>query len=111
MDRISNVTCTDVQADEIWGFIGKNEKNKGPEEPHADEIGDSYTWVAMERNTKLVLAFVVGRRTVKNAMELMAKVRRATSPDTRFQLTTTDCKPTLPQLMNTCLTVATMLSS
>jgi IS1 family transposase len=35
-----------------------------------------------------VLAFVVGRRTLENAMDLALKVRRATSKNTRFQLTT-----------------------
>jgi hypothetical protein len=48
MDRIiRNVPATDVQADEIWGFIGKKEKNKGPEEANDDTLGDCYTWVAM----------------------------------------------------------------
>ncbi len=85
---IRNVPAEDVQADEIWGFIAKKEGHKGPEEAHNDEIGDCYTWVAIERNMKLVLAFVVGRRTGRNAFELMRKVRRATSRDCRFQLTT-----------------------
>lgn len=63
-------------------------KKKGPEYAHHDTIGDCYTWVAIERHTKLVLAFVVGRRTSANAMDLMRKVRRATSPAVRFQLST-----------------------
>ncbi len=87
MDRIANVKCREVQADEIWGFIACKEKNKPEDEAEDSERGDCYTWVAMERYSKLVLAFVVGRRTLPNAMELMSKVRRATSP-ARFQLTT-----------------------
>lgn len=87
MDRIvRNVPATDVQADEIWGFIGCKEKNK--EKDEESDRGDCYTWVAIDREFKLVLAFVVGRRTGENAMELMRKVRSATSPDVRFQLTT-----------------------
>lgn len=70
------------------GFIGKKEKNKAPDEQGNDELGDCYAWVAIERNTKLVLAFVVGRRTAENAQELTRKLRYATSPDVRFQLTT-----------------------
>jgi IS1 family transposase len=89
IDRIiRNVPATDVQADEIWGFIGKKEKNKGPEEANDDTLGDCYTWVAMDRKTKLVLAFVVGRRTADCAMLLMGRLRLATNPNTRFQLTT-----------------------
>lgn len=85
---IQNVPSRNVQADEIWSFIGKKEKNKGPEEAHEDSLGDCYTWVAIDRYTKLVLCFVVGRRTQACAMDLMMQLRRATDPNTRFQLTT-----------------------
>jgi hypothetical protein len=44
----------------------------------------------------LTLAFTVGRRTGENAMDLMRKVRRATSPKTRFQLTTDGLQAYLP---------------
>jgi transposase-like protein/IS1 family transposase len=88
MDRvIRNVPATDVQMDECWNFIFCKEKNKGPEDAHNDEIGDCYNWVAIDRKTKVVLAFVVGRRTLDNARELCRKLRRATSSNTRFLLT------------------------
>jgi IS1 family transposase/transposase-like protein len=107
MDRlIQNVPATDVQADEMWNFIGKKESHKGPEEAHNDEIGDCYNWVAMDRKTKLVLAFVVGRRTAQSAMDLMRKLRRATSAATRFQLTTDGLQAYIPavdeMLMDRC---------
>jgi transposase-like protein/IS1 family transposase len=85
---IQNLPVEDVQADECWNFIAKKEAHKGPEEAHNDSIGDCYSWIAIERNTKLVLAFSVGRRTLAHAMDLMLKLRRATSPDRRFQLIT-----------------------
>jgi transposase-like protein/IS1 family transposase len=88
MDSLHNVPVTDIQMDECWNFVYCKEKNKGPEDAHNDEIGDCYNWVAIDRPTKLVLAFVVGRRTSANAMELCRKVRNASSPDVRFQLTT-----------------------
>jgi transposase-like protein/IS1 family transposase len=86
-DRIQNVRAVDVAADECWSFIAKKEKNKGPEEAHDDTIGDCYVWIALETNTKLVLSYSVGRRTLAHAMDLMLKLRRATSED-RFQLST-----------------------
>ena len=88
MDSLHNIPVTDVQADGCWNFIYCKEKNKGPDQADNVGIGDCYNWVAMDRPTKLVLAFVCGRRTGENAMALMQKVRRATSPDVRFQLTT-----------------------
>ena len=93
---IRNVPVTDVQADEIWGFIQKKEGHKRPDEYQNDEIGDCYCWVAMDRPTKLILAFSVGRRNLENAFDLMAKVRRASSKNTRFQLTTDGLKAYLP---------------
>jgi transposase-like protein/IS1 family transposase len=106
MDSLHDIPVTDVQADECWNFIYCKEKNKGPEDAHNDEIGDCYNWVAIDRPTKLVLAFVCGRRTAANAMELMRKVRRATSPAIRFQLTTDGLQSYIPAvdefLMDRC---------
>jgi IS1 family transposase len=46
----------------------------------------------MDRRTKLVLAHVVGRRSMKNVFALIQKLREATSPARRFQLTTDGLK-------------------
>lgn len=87
MDRvIQDVPVSDVQADEIWSFVGKKEKQKTDKDD--DILGDSYCWVAIEARTKLVLAYVVGKRTAKDAVEFTRKLRRATSAKKRFQLTT-----------------------
>ena len=97
MDRmIQNVPVADVEVDETWNFVFKKEGHKWPEEATDNTIGDCWVWVAMEANTKLTLAFVVGRRTLKNAMELMLKLRRATSPKSRFQLSTDGYNAYLP---------------
>jgi transposase-like protein/IS1 family transposase len=89
MDRlIRDVPATEVQCDEIWGYVAKKEGHKRPDEFENETIGDAWTWVALECRTKLVLAFAVGRRSLDKAFELTFKLRRATSPDVRFQLTT-----------------------
>jgi transposase-like protein len=65
MDRlIRDVPATEVQTDEIWGYIAKKEGHKRPDEYQDETVGDVWTWVAIERNTKMVLAFAVGRRTL-----------------------------------------------
>lgn len=91
---IQDVPVRDVQADEIWSFIGKKEKCK--EFDDDETLGDSYTWVAIEARTKLVLAFVVGKRTSKDAIEFTRKLRRATSAKQRFQLTTDGLQAYIP---------------
>ncbi len=95
MDPLRNVSVSDVQCDEIWGFVQKKEGHKLPEEYDNDFIGDAYCWVALERETKMVLAFTLGRRTLDKAFDLMGKIRRVTS-DARFQLTTDGLKAYLP---------------
>ncbi|HWB83881.1 MAG TPA: IS1 family transposase [Bryobacteraceae bacterium] len=96
MNAIRNVRAKDIQGDEIWGYVGKKERNKQPGEYEDDSLGDAWTWVAIERYSKLVVAFTVGRRSVDKAFELMFKVRRATSPESRFQLTTDGLKAYVP---------------
>jgi hypothetical protein len=58
-----NVPVADVQCDEIWGYVFKKEAHKTPLVAHNKGIGDAYCFVAIERNTKLVLNFTLGRAT------------------------------------------------
>lgn len=84
---VVNVTVKDVECDEIWGFVQKKEANKTPAEAHDDSKGDAYCFVAMERNTKLVLNFALGRRTTATTDAFIEGVRAATAPQ-RFQIST-----------------------
>lgn len=63
---LRNLTCKQIQCDEIWAFCGMREKNV-PEE-HKGELGyDVYTWTALDRDTKLIASFLVGRRDYEYA--------------------------------------------
>lgn len=84
--KIEHLRVDDVEADEIWGFVGKKEGHKQPGEESA-QIGDAYCFVAMERSTKLVLAYHLGKRSRVSTDVFIEKLRYATS-DHRFQLTT-----------------------
>jgi IS1 family transposase/transposase-like protein len=84
-DKLRNIPVKDVQADEIWSFIGKKEKQKRPtDDPN---LGDCYTFVAIERDTKLVLNFAVGKRDQRTTDAFIEGLRLATS-DQQFQITT-----------------------
>ena len=60
--NVRGVKVADVQCDEIWGYVQKKEAHKRPSEAHDNSIGDAYTFVAIERDSKLVLNFALGRR-------------------------------------------------
>lgn len=90
-DKIKGIQVSDVQADEMWGFVGMKEKTKkrkqtvSPSGPDGS-LGDAWTFVAMERNSKLVVSWHLGRRGLKDAAEFAGKLEHATTG--RFQLTT-----------------------
>src|SRR6476661_9951609 len=53
---VRNVPVKDVQADELWCFVGMKEKTKVRKAITDSEIGDAYTFLAVERDSKLLLA-------------------------------------------------------
>ena len=89
--KIRGVAVRDVEADEIWGFVqckNRHKLYKGITDP---KVGDTYTWVAIERNTKLVLTWHLGQRDMTDCEAFTEKLHEATSG--RFQLTTDGFRP------------------
>ena len=87
MDRlVRRVPVEDVQADELWCFVGMKERTKKIKKNTDPEMGDVYTFTGIERNTKLLLGFHMGRRTSEDAAIFTAKLAAATSG--AFQLST-----------------------
>jgi transposase-like protein/IS1 family transposase len=85
-EKIKGLAVRDIQADEMRGYVGMKEKTKKRQLKHDDTLGDAYTFVAIERHTKLVLAWHLGRRNVRDTVAFTEKLYEATSG--RFQLTT-----------------------
>ena len=60
-ERIHNVPVRDLELDEIWAYVAK--KQGHIEKGESDEqIGDAYTSIALERTSKLVVAWHLGKR-------------------------------------------------
>ena len=75
----------DVQADEIWSFVRCKEKTK-QRNGYSEDMGDAWCFAAIERTSKMILAWHLGKRTPEDTLEFSEKLRRATSG--RFQLST-----------------------
>jgi IS1 family transposase/transposase-like protein len=84
---VRNVEAKDVQGDEIWCYTGMKERTKARKGITDPEIGDAYTFLAVERDSKLLLAHHVGRRTSDDANMFAAKLAAAVGSD-RFQIST-----------------------
>lgn len=59
-ERMRNLQCVSVQADELWCFIAKKQRRITPNDPW--EYGDAYTFVAMDTHSKVVVSYLTGKR-------------------------------------------------
>ncbi len=66
-----NLSCNRLEMDEIWGFVGKKERNVREGE---DGVGSIWTFCAIDAETKLVPAFKVGDRDMATAKAFVQDV-------------------------------------
>jgi len=68
---VQNLNCKRIECDEIWAFCQMKQKNIPA--AHKDEFGygDVYTYTAIDPDTKLCAAYLVGRRTQEDAYWFM----------------------------------------
>ncbi|HEV2387754.1 MAG TPA: IS1 family transposase [Candidatus Acidoferrales bacterium] len=70
--KLRNLSCRHLQFDEIWGFIGKKEKQVRPgDDP---QYGDARTFCAIDADTKLVPSLKVGKRDTATANAFVSDV-------------------------------------
>jgi IS1 family transposase len=98
-EKLVNLDVRDVEVDEIWGYVFKKENHKTAYEQSAAEIGDAYCFVAIERNSKLVLAHYLGKRTAPSTEHFVAKLAQATS-HFPYQLTSDGFPPYVKAVKN-----------
>lgn len=78
---LRNLPCTRIEADEIWAFCGAKARNA-----KQDGHGDIWTFTAICADTKLMVSWLVGDRSIGNAVSFMEDV--AARLANRVQLTT-----------------------
>jgi hypothetical protein len=83
---LRNLTSKRIQCDEIWSFCYPKEQNVPADKRGIFGYGDVWTWVALNADTKLVPAFMVGTRGARTAHRFMNDL--ATRLANRVQLTT-----------------------
>jgi IS1 family transposase len=72
MDKtMRNLPCKVLQVDEVWSFTRCKQANV-PEILKGERgIGDTWTWIALDSNTKLIPCFHVGKRDATDAYEFI----------------------------------------
>jgi IS1 family transposase/transposase-like protein len=85
-ETVKNVAVTDVEADELWTYVFCKQKVKERKYSDHPEAGDAYCFLALERSSKLILAWHLGRRTSQDTDLFIGKLASATK--NHYQLST-----------------------
>lgn len=83
---VRNVKSRRVQCDEIWQFCYAKEKNVPESKRGQFGYGDTWTWTAVDADSKLTISYFVGNRDAESAYYFMQDV--ASRLANRVQLTT-----------------------
>lgn len=85
-ERVHGVRASKVQCDEIWSFTYAKQKNVATAKAAPEEAGDTWTWTALDSDSKLIISYLVGARDSEYAAEFMDDL--ASRLANRVQLTT-----------------------
>ncbi len=61
-EKLRNLNCARIEVDEVWGFIGMKQKTAHLKKQIGNDVGDIWTWIAIDPDSKLVPTFAVGDR-------------------------------------------------
>jgi|CXWL01.1.fsa_nt_gi IS1 family transposase len=84
-EEMRGLDCERIQADEIWAYVGKKQRQVTPADDRS-RVGDMWTFVALDPDTKIVPAYRVGKRTRIEAVAFMADLSERLS--NRVQIST-----------------------
>ena len=74
-EKVRGVKARRVQVDEIWSFTAAKQKNVANMKAPVEGAGDTWTWTAIEAETKLLITWLVGGRNSDYAIAFMDDLR------------------------------------
>ncbi len=89
VQHMKSLDCQRLEVDEIWSFCGKKRLHLTPEERLNPNVGDQYIFYAIDPITKIIPAFLIGKRTRENAFEFMVRLKSSLN-GCRPQISTDD---------------------
>ncbi len=85
-EHVRNVRSKRIQCDEIWSFTYAKQKNVATAKTAPDGAGDTWTWTALDADSKLIVSWFVGGRDSECATWFMDDVAKRLA--NRVQMTT-----------------------
>lgn len=98
--KLRKVVVSDLQFDEIWTFVRMKEKTKKRKGLGGNQLGDAYCFTAFERDSKLLLAWHLGRRSEADTLAFTEKVFAAVDGTANKMQITTDGFNMYPHAIN-----------
>jgi len=83
--NVRNVKASRVQVDEIWSFTYAKQRTVATAKAAPDHAGDTWTWTALDADSKLIISYLVGGRDAEYAMWFVDDLRARLA--NRVQLT------------------------
>jgi IS1 family transposase len=59
-EHMQNLACKRIECDELWAFVGKKQRHVTKDDSPA--VGDAWTFVALDSDSKLIPTFMTGKR-------------------------------------------------
>ena len=85
-EMVRGIRAKRVQCDEIWSFCYAKDKNVETAKNAPGGSGDVWTWTALDSDSKMILSFLIGDRSLDTARDFMLDLRSRLLG--RVQLTT-----------------------
>src|SRR5579862_7714323 len=89
-----NLSTQLVELDEIWSYVGK--KQKRVRQDDSRDLGDCYSWVALDATNKAVIAYRVGKRSWDDCREFVFDLRERLAQ--QVQITSDGYAPYAPTI-------------
>ena len=74
-ENVRDVKSKRVQVDEIWSFTYAKQKNVAHAKAAPDGAGDTWTWTAIDADSKMILSYFIGGRDGECAMWFIDDLR------------------------------------
>jgi IS1 family transposase len=81
-----DLPCKVIEADEIWSFCYAKAKNVPEDRKGEPGVGDVWTWVAIDADSKLAVTWLVGERKLADCWTFIADIKHRVAG--RIQLST-----------------------
>jgi IS1 family transposase/transposase-like protein len=84
IQNVKGVEAKYIEMDEIWGFVGMKQKTADKKNLSPEVAGDSWSWLAIDAESKVILGYAVGQRDEGTCLKFLNRVNCATVGHTQI---------------------------